>query len=132
MRLIKNKLFVTLTSFLIVVISSSLLAQSSIEFKDEIFKSFVKTIRLYPRFNTVDQDLQAPIVSLSSSTGLILEFDILLEDYEPFQAKLIHCNANWTRSMLSDIEILADYNSFDLNDFKYSENTNTLYTQYIF
>jgi hypothetical protein len=132
MRLIKNKLFVTLTSFLIVVISSSLLAQSSIEFKDEIFKSFVKTIRLYPRFNNVDQDLQAPIVSLSSSTGLILEFDILLEDYEPFQAKLIHCNANWTRSMLSDIEILADYNSFDLNDFKYSENTNTLYTQYIF
>ena len=111
---------------------SILKAQNSKEFKDEIFKPFIKTVRLYPRLNTSDQDLQAPIVSLTSNPGLILEFDALLEDYEPFQAKLIHCNADWTRSMLSDIEILADYNSFDLNDFKYSENTNTLYTHYIF
>lgn len=112
--------------------TKNILCQNKKEFKDEIFKPFIKTVRLYPRFNTGDQDLQAPIVSLTSNPGLILEFDALLEDHEPYQAKLIHCNSNWTRSMLSDIEILADYNSFDLNDFKYSENTNTLYTHYIF
>jgi hypothetical protein len=112
--------------------TKNLQCQNNKEFKDEIFKPFIKTVRLYPSFNTGDQDLQAPIVSLTSNPGLLLEFDALLEDYEPYQAKLIHCNANWTRSMLSDIEILADYNTFDLNDFKYSENTNTLYTHYIF
>ena len=110
----------------------NLYSQSKKEYKDEIFKPFVKTARLYPAINTPDQDMQAPIVSLNNNPGLVLEFDALLEDYEQFQAKVIHCNANWTKSMLSDIEILQEYNSFDLNDFQYSQNTKTLYVHYLF
>ena len=107
-------------------------SQNKQEYKDEVFKPFVKTARLYPAINTPDQDMQVPIVSLNSNPGLVLEFDALLEDYEQFQAKVIHCNANWTKSMLSDIEILQEYNAFDLNDFEYSQNTKTLYVHYLF
>lgn len=114
------------------VLATKLSAQNKAVYTDRVFQPFIKTARLYPAFNTVDQDLQAPVVSLTSNPGLILEFDALLEDYEQFQAKIIHCNADWTQSMLSDIEILREYNAFNLDDFEYSENTKTLYVHYLF
>ncbi|MFY0652836.1 MAG: DUF5103 domain-containing protein [Cyclobacteriaceae bacterium] len=129
--MIKPK-FSFLLCFAFLLFSLSAVGQGKKQYNNEVFKPFVKTVRLYPQFNTVDQDLQTPIVSINSNPGLILEFDALLEDYEPFQAKILHCNADWTQSMLSDIEIMSEYNSFDLDDFEYSENTNTLYTHYIF
>ncbi len=107
-------------------------AQGKIQYTDKTYQPFIKTTRLYPRFNTGDQDLQAPVVSLTSNPGLVLEFDALMEDYEQYQAKIIHCNADWTQSMLSDIEFLNEYNSFTLDDFEYSQNTTTLYVHYLF
>ena len=117
---------------LLILIGNSSFARVDQKFTDKIFDPDVKTAMLYPNYNTATQRFQAPIVSLANNPGLTLEFDALLEDYEQFQAKIIHCNADWSKSMLTDIEVLSEYNSFDLNDFEYSENTKILYVNYVF
>lgn len=76
--------------------------------------------------------MMAPIVSVAKTETLLLQFDLLLEEYIDVQAKIIHCNVDWTKSMYNDIEFLYDYNTFDIRDFEYSINTKTLYVNYWF
>ena len=104
----------------------------TLEFVDKTYEPFIKTVRLYPNLNLVSRDMEPPVVSLNNFPGLTLEFDALIEDYLTLQARIIHCDANWTKSRLSDIEVLNEYNAFDIIDFDYSQNTKTLYVNYRF
>lgn len=119
-------------TILFVLLSINLNAQKQIEYANKKYELFIKTVQLYPSNNLANQEMQTPIVSLKSNSVLMLEFDVLLEDYLFLQAKIIHCNADWTPSRLSDFKFLSDFNSFDLNDFEYSINTKTLYIHYTF
>lgn len=92
----------------------------------------VGTVQLYPVTNNPNQEMEPPIVALRNVESLLLQFDLFLEDYIDLQAKIIHCNADWTKSLLNDIEFMYDYNSFDLRDFDYSLNTKKLYVNYWF
>lgn len=106
--------------------------QKQISYENKKYEPFVGTIQLYPVTNNIDQELGAPIVSINNVKSLLLQFDLLLEEYIDVQAKIVHCNADWTKSVLNDIEFLYDYNSFDLRDFEYSYNAKTLYVNYWF
>lgn len=96
------------------------------------FSPIVGTVQLYPITDNTNQELEAAIVPRSQVESLLLQFDLLLEEYIDVQAKIIHCNADWTQSLLNDIEYLYDYNSFDLRDFEYSINTKVLFVNYWF
>lgn len=106
--------------------------QKEIVYENKSYEPFVGTVQLYPVTRNPDQEMAAPIVPRSLVESLLLQFDLLLEEYIDVQAKIIHCNADWTKSMLNDIEFLYDYNNFDLRDFEYSINANTLYVNYWF
>lgn len=101
-------------------------------YENKKYQDFVGTVQLYPVTDNPNQELEAPIVPKSNVESLLLQFDLLLEDYIDIQAKIIHCNADWTKSVLNDIEFLYDYNTFDLRDFEYSINTKTLFVNYWF
>lgn len=101
-------------------------------YADKNYQPFIKTVQLYPNNSQADREMQTPIISLQSRSGMMLEFDALLEDYLFLQAKLVHCNADWTPSRLSDFQFLSEFNAFDLNEFEYSVNTKTLFVHYTF
>lgn len=101
-------------------------------FENKSYYPIVGTVQLYPVTDNPSQELGAPIVPISRTESLLLQFDLFQEDYIDLQAKIIHCNADWTKSLLNDIEFLYDYNSFDLRDFEYSLNTKKLYVNYWF
>ena len=101
-------------------------------YEDNNYKSFIKTVQLYPNNSQADREMQTPIISLQSRGGMMLEFDALLEDYLFLQARLVHCNADWKPSRLSDFQFLSEFNAFDLNQFEYSVNTKTLFVHYVF
>lgn len=106
--------------------------QKDIIYDNKKHEPFVGVVQLYPVTNNPDQELGAAIVPISNVNSLLLQFDLLLEEYIDVQAKIVHCNADWTKSVLNDIEFLYDYNSFDLRDFEYSMNAKTLYVNYWF
>ncbi|SMD32358.1 protein of unknown function [Reichenbachiella faecimaris] len=129
----KFSLSLFIVTILLAKISPICIAQQKeIVYENKKYEPFVGVVQLYPITNNPDQELGAPIVPRSKVESLLLQFDLLLEEYIDVQAKIVHCNADWTKSVLNDIEFLYDYNSFDLRDFEYSINAKTLYVNYWF
>ena len=101
---------------------------------DFVYEDRIRTVMLYPAASDLDNPaaaaLQPPVLPIEQGTPLVLEFDELGEGNRPFRAKLYHCNADWTVSLLTDINFLTDYNDFLLTGYQLSANTKTPYTHY--
>ena len=97
----------------------------------EVFDDLIKTIRLYPDTGTDDDPLRPAIVPIEDQ-HLMLEFDDLREDLENYYVTLIHCDHDWKKSGLHDLDFLKVYNEFTINDYAYSSNTHIPYVHYRF
>jgi len=102
-----------------------------LEYKDRIYNPNIKTVNLYTDKNERSK-IEPPVINIQSPNQLILEFDELYEDARYFQAKIIHCNWDWTPSDLRPIEYLPSYNEFDIHTYEYSVNTKVPYTHYTY
>ncbi|MFD2569957.1 DUF5103 domain-containing protein [Spirosoma soli] len=103
---------------------------------DRIHDPKVETVLLYPLVGGNPNDpaltLNPPVISLDEQVNLQLEFDDLTANYRSFRAKLIHCNADWQRSVLNDIEFTYEYNDNPITDYQVSINTKIPYYHYRF
>ncbi|MFY0606603.1 MAG: DUF5103 domain-containing protein [Cyclobacteriaceae bacterium] len=72
-----------------------------------------------------------PVIALGSQ-GVVLEMDVFENNVGYLNAKLIHCNADWTQSVLIDLQYMNGFNEFPSQDYSYSENTRIPYVQYRF
>ncbi|WP_109831546.1 type IX secretion system plug protein [Reichenbachiella versicolor] len=120
-------------AFLLSLVFSNLQAQRSEEkvFDNENFNRKVGTVQLMPMSAQGGAPFQPAIIPLSGGQ-LILRFDLLEEEYSTLSARLIHCDAGWTKSALNDIDYLRQYNAFDILDFDYSMNSQKMYVHYWF
>ncbi|MBC7923265.1 MAG: DUF5103 domain-containing protein [Ferruginibacter sp.] len=101
---------------------------------DFVYEDRIRTVMLYPAAGDLDNPaaaaLQPAVLPIGQGTPLVLEFDEIGEGSQPFHARLYHCNADWTVSLLTDINFLAEYNDFLLTSYQLSANTKTPYTHY--
>lgn len=122
--------------FLIILTFRSSLAKNATKANRVTYEEksvpLVGSIRLYPEQSTYDEKTLAPFLSLQQTEKLVLEFDIFSYDAENYSVRLIHCNANWERSSLREMEYLDQYNEFSINEFDYSFNTLVDYVHYTF
>lgn len=100
--------------------------------EDKVYVDHILSVRLFPKGPASDSQLDAPVVSLTDAKFLQLLFDDLSYDPELYSAKLIHCNADWTKSGLRDTDFSLNFNEFTLSDYAYSVNTRMPYIQYAF
>ncbi|MGA0555735.1 DUF5103 domain-containing protein [Larkinella sp. VNQ87] len=104
--------------------------------EDRIFDPTIKTVLLYPQLGSDPSDpaqtLNPPVIDQSAGTQLMLEFDDLTANYRPFRAKIVHCNADWQPSVLSDIEFTYEYNDYPIQDYQISQNAKIPYYHYRF
>jgi len=101
-------------------------------YQDYNYLNTIKTVRLYPFLGTRTDALQPAVVPLAQPNPLLLEFDDLREDVRNYYVKLIHCNADWTRSFLRDLDYMFEYNEFQLLNYEFSFNTRVPYVHYRF
>lgn len=101
------------------------------------YEEFVETVHSLTFYGfTAGEDpknryLNAPIVDLSNSAQqLVLEFDDLSAQYAQYKVRLIHCETDWTRSRLLDMEFMKDINELFVEDFNVSRNTKVPYYHY--
>jgi len=111
---------------------------------DHIYDPQVYTALLFPQVAPVATNspmpepappaatLNPPVISLDEPAFLQLEFDDLTANYRSFRAKLIHCNANWQKSILNEIEYTYEYNDNPITDYAVSINTKVPYYHYRF
>jgi hypothetical protein len=114
------------------------LAQSSLNsssnpkvltFNDFAYEPQIRTILLHPAVNDVKSILQ-PAITRLGQPNLVLEFDDLSSGRDNFNAKIIHCNYDWTRSQLMDLDFLSVYNEFPINNFEFSVDSHIPYNHY--
>lgn len=101
-------------------------------FDDYDYESLVGNVQLVPmRGNQIDY-IGNPVISLRQPQYLYLVFDLLTDQFENLSAKLYHCNKDWKRSVLRDMEFVSEINNFRITDFSYSVNTVQPYINYTF
>lgn len=99
---------------------------------DSTYESQIQTVQLYLGDGTSTQTLQNPIIPISQTIPLVLEFDEQNTNYNYYYAKIIRCESDWTQSSLADIQFLNAYNIFQLNQYLLSSGTKVPFTHYSF
>ena len=107
---------------------SPIFAQKSLVFDNKTYEPQIKTVLCY----SPAQSALPSGITAKNSQHLLLEFDDLREERENYYVRLIHCNYDWSKSVLRDLEILRDYNEFPITDFTFSMNTAIPYVHYRF
>lgn len=121
-----QKLFFALLLSLIQTFS---FGQTELSFTDKAYEPQIKTVLLYPNTNDSLDFLQPASATFNSQT-MLLEFDDLQDNRDNYYAKLIHCNYDWTKSSLADLDFLENYNEYNITDYATSNNTYSRYVHY--
>lgn len=102
-------------------------------YEDQIFEENVKTIR----FTYSGEPLFSSVIPIIQDQQLILSFDVIelnnqAANYPEYNFRIIHCNADWQKSNLYNMDFLYDYNEFPITNEAFSYNTKVPFTQYSF
>lgn len=98
---------------------------------DAVFVPSIKTVQLYPFKNDVTNVLLPAVVAINEQR-LRLEFDDLSSSYQSYTIRITHCNSDWSKSSLANLDFLTEYNSFPVNQYAYSSDTHIPYVHYWF
>lgn len=93
---------------------------------DFIYLEDIHTVNFYP----LNNPLGYPIIGLNDGSRLELTFDDLTEDVRDYQYEIIHCNADWQPSELTEMDYLDGFNMEVITEYEFSFNTMTNYVNY--
>ena len=123
-------LWITLAASCMPLTQSSTNSESNpkvLRLTDFAYEPEIKTIELSPEGFPL-----LPAVTRLGNWNLILRFDDLRSDRDTYYARIIHCNYDWTKSDLQDLDYLSDYNEFPINNSEFSVDTHIPYVHYWF
>ena len=98
---------------------------------DYAYEDQIKTIIIRPAIDD-PQSYMLPAVTQLGQWNLMLEFDDLRTERNNYYARIEHCNRDWSKSMLQDLDFMNAFNEFALTDFEFSVDTHIPYTHYRF
>jgi len=91
-----------------------------------IYKQNIQTVLLYK----LGFELSPPIIQLFTDEKLFLSFDDLDGDYKQYRYTVIHCDADWNKSDIQQIEYINGYTDDFIEKYTYSFNTTVPYVNY--
>ena len=96
------------------------------EVREMVLDHSLKTVQLFRE----GWPMSYPVVRLTGDVPLVLEFDDLSKDQPTFMYRMIHCNADWTPSDLTELEYLEGYPENEIRNSTPSFSTYTTYLHY--
>lgn len=103
----------------------------TLQTKDMAYEPEIKTVMLHSDSQDPQSNL-LPSVAKLGQANLVLQFDDLRPARDSYYARIIHCNQDWSRSMLQDLEFLTEFNEFPITSFEFSVDTHIPYVHYWF
>ncbi len=94
--------------------------------REMVLDHSVATVQLYRQ----GWPMSYPVIRLSGDVPLVLEFDDLSEDQPTFTYRVIHCNADWRPSDLSEMDYLEGYPDNEIRSSTPSFSTYFNYLHY--
>ncbi|HET9487560.1 MAG TPA: DUF5103 domain-containing protein [Chryseosolibacter sp.] len=96
---------------------------------DLAYEPQIRTAVIRPAIDDPQTFLE-PAVTRLGDWKLMLEFDDLRDQRDTYYARIIHCNHDWTRSSLMDLDFLNEFNEFPIINFEFSVDTHIPYVHY--
>ncbi len=97
-----------------------------LRYYDYIYKDNIKSVR----FHIDGLFTSYPIIDLGSNSALILNFDDIDADVKNYTYTIVHCDAKWQPSNLSEMEYIDGFVEDRLESYQFSFKTVTPYTHY--
>jgi hypothetical protein len=93
---------------------------------NKTYKTGINTVLIHKK----GWELSFPIINLDSDEKIVLSFDQIGTLKGDYSWSLIHCNANWEKDELNSIEFISGFDSGDITETAFSQNTITNYINY--
>jgi hypothetical protein len=103
-------------------------AQAQVQDMDNIYVDYIRSVRMSP--NNILMGM--PIIDLHSNTQLFIMFDDLSDEVKNFTYTVVHCDADWQPSGLTENEYINGFLEDRIMDFDFSANTRTNFVYYYF
>ncbi len=97
-----------------------------LRYEDRVYSENIATAQVYPSGNPLD----LPILTLGLPQPLELHFDDLSSEMKNYTYTFIHCNADWTKSNLIEMQYLDGFFSDYITDYQVSFNTLVPFVHY--
>lgn len=94
--------------------------------KNKIYDQDIKTVRVHKS----DWELSNPAMEHNSNDILTFSFDRLSDNLGDYYYTIVHCNADWKKSNLQEINYLDGFFQDFINGYSFSFNTYTNYIHY--
>lgn len=95
-------------------------------YTDRTYMPYIGSVEFHPE----GYNFGFPTLELNSDSKVLLSFDDLDGDAKNYYYTVVHCNADWTPSLLSDMDYIDGFSGLSLNNLDYSFNTEVGYTHY--
>jgi len=119
-----KRIIITLT-FLFLL--KGLLVQAQV-YRSGSHSEQIRTLTVYP-----DGEWSAfPVLKMGSNNHIEISFDELSHNYKRYAYRIIHCNSDWKRSDMNELEYLDGFSENDIEKYEQSVSTFTPYTHYKF
>ncbi|WP_201978192.1 type IX secretion system plug protein [Hymenobacter rubidus] len=105
-------------------------ADKTLRYQDYTYSPEVRSVQCYVATGQPNEVFQPPVVPLGQSPSITLEFDVLNGQSQRYTAKLIHCDADWQPSVLTNMQFLNEINEFLITDYRVGSGTKVPYFHY--
>lgn len=100
-------------------------------YEDANYEEEIRTVLLYPNTGRATDVFSPPVTALGSN-NLVLQFDDLVESHEQYRVRIVPCTYDWKPSQVNNLDILNDFNEFNITKYEYSTDTKIAYIHYTF
>ncbi len=115
-----------LCATLILLAANGITAQDAAPYRTQTFGFDWRTLQV----QVEDNPLAPPVITLGESNRITISFDHLAEDATYLQYSVIHCDADWRPSQLSELEYMEGLNTNNVDDYAFSNGTFAHYVNY--
>jgi len=95
-------------------------------YENAVYQEHIKSVQMY----RAGFDLSHPVLTLNEDAQLLFKFDDLSDEGRNYYYTVIHCDANWNESYISQTEYINGFPENPITDYKLSFNTTFNYTNY--
>ncbi len=111
--------------FLLLAVTS-VAQDKNLYYETAVYSEKIKSVQMY-RDGFV---LSNPVLELGEEAQLILKFDDLSGEVKDYYYTIIHCDAGWNESFISQPDYIEGFTENPLDDYAYSFNTTLKYVNY--
>ena len=114
------------TILLLALVSTLSAQKAKLIYDNIVYSEYIKSVQVIVN----GEITSAPLLRLNSRDYFVIKFDDIEDIERDLFYRFIHCDRNWQKSNINEIDYIDGFNDDRLREFQYSVNTKVPFTHY--